>query len=819
MMRLRVCAAWLLAALLLSQVALGGSFAVERLVKLASTDGLPEVRAAAAMGLASLWVTSTISDGELKDTATNGATPELRQAAAEAFAARTVTEKLDLKALKALAADSELDAVRKLASQRLSQKLLAAKLSVDALRSLAESGTTVELREAAVAALTQALLATNASLDTLLTLANDGQTNELRQAASAALASALQADLVPLDAAALEPLTLGKPFTVTRAAVPDAPELRQAASAQLLARFSEKSVSLDTVQAVASDPANSVELRRVAAQALGQRLLRARQPLEALQALAEAGPTTEVQGAAVEALVQALVTAVGAGTLSLQDLVNSLSSEDSDALNAARARAVFTLLRPNLIFLTDQPLLEAVVGGQTATIGGVDIDGSNAFLRASAVDFLAGLFLQFGAVNRFKDPLNELLAMASDTSLALGFRVAAGRALVKFFSSQAQRMLALINDIKRDLNRLVIQGRRGQTEQALAQLDTVRKAIDQNTVLLNTASEAAGDLGTAQRLRSIKDRLAQAPEAIRAKDTAQLRDINTFVAGEFSKIAVILSRAPDTTDEALVAFIVDGATPEVRVAAASVMSTRLQAALAAGTTDLKALLDLTKTGQTPTLRQTSVAALTRALFEGTLSDEALLGLVNLGTTPAVRSAAARAWLSRTDTETQGLIAIANGAGFGARTQAVQAQSVELRGALTQVLQRRWEAEAVSTAFLLDRAENGPTEQEQRAASALLTKRFLNEGKTQDDLLALAGTASSAFVRQAAGRALAQLLIENRLSEAELFALVSRYAFVGNTFSSSPELAQALTLALADRFLNPLVSTSSDTTQPLGISNG
>ena len=35
------------------------------------------------------------------------------------------------------------------------------------------------------------------------------------------------------------------------------------------------------------------------------------------------------------------------------------------------------------------------------TIGGVSIDGQNAFLQNAATGFLAGLYLQFGAVNRF----------------------------------------------------------------------------------------------------------------------------------------------------------------------------------------------------------------------------------------------------------------------------------------------------------------------------------------------------------------------------------------------------------------------------------
>ena len=786
-------------------VALPGMAAVdpvERLEKLAATDLFPEVRAAAAIGLATLWVDDDISNEALQQLAETGASPQLREAAAQALAARLVTPALELEQLKTLAASSPFAAVRQRAAVALAQVLLSAGQTLEALQQLAVSGETLELRQAAVPALAQALLTSALDNAALLALANDGDSEALRQAASQATLARLAPEL-PADSAGLAPLVEGVSYQIGRVVGADSAPLRQAAAQGLLGFFQDRATSIEQLEAIAADPQNSAELRQAAASVLQQRLLGAKRSLEQLEQQAGSGATPQVQAAAVDALEQALVIAVGRGQLTLQQLVDLISPADSDALNQARANAAFTLLRPNLVFVTDQPLLEAVIRGERATIGGVLIDGKDEFLQRAATGFLAGLFLQFGAVNRFEHPLEELLAMASDLSVAPGFRIAAGQALVKFLSAQRDKALQLIDEMEQKLDRIVIQGRRGQTDEALALLEEVRQLLEENTALINTTSEAAGELGAAQRIITIKDLLAEFPEAIRTRDTQDLRDVNTAVTGQLSQIKVSLDPAPDTSDETLQSLAVDGATPEVRQAASTVLSQRLQTALAQGETSAEILLNLAESGATVELQNASTPALSAALHASTLDDDALLELVIQGRSQAAQQAAANAWLARQEPDASRFIALANGSGVDFGLLGFQAQSQELMAALAGLLQARWVDENVGTQFLLDQAQTHPNALIQQAAGALLGERFVAEGRAQQELIALCVGAESATVRLAASQALTQLLIAQQLPESALFGLISQYTLAADNPLSSPQLAQALVDALADRFLNPL----------------
>lgn len=805
MKRNLVVLVWMVAVLTVSSpLAFPNAFTIERLTRLAANDILPEIRAAAALGLATLWVTSEITTRELEDIAQTGVTAELRQAAATAFAARTVNDALSLEQLQSLTVDSPFEPLRKLASQRLSERFVEANLPLETLEQIAQAEETAELRQAVITALSQAWLASSVADEALIALANEGATPELRQAASLALLARLKTELAAFDHDTLVTLILGTGVSVSRQAGGQNAQLRQAAARPLLSDFIDDGFALQEVEAIAANPENSLELRQAAGAALRRRLPRERRSLAALQTLAAEGATPEVQNAAVTALVQALVTAVGKGELTVQALVDSISEADSDALNEARANAVVTLLRPNLIFLTDQPFLEAVMRGETVEIGGVSVAGSSAFLRDAASEFLGGLFLQFGAVNRFDDPLNELLDMASDKTLQPEFRRAAGTALLKFLASQRDKALAVVRQIKRDLDRIVIQGRRGQTAAALVTFERVRQTIDEHTTLINITAEAAGDLGVPQRLRAVKDALAEFPAAIRTQDTRDLRDINMAVSGEFSQIEVSLAGAPDTSDEALVMLATEGATPEVRQAAATVLSRRLEAAFSAAETSLDALLDLAINGATSELQTAATAALTQALSASPRSDDELLETTLEATTAALQLAAAQAWIARQDRDVEQLTSLANGQGTNSGEFTLQTQSGQLIAALAQVLQDRWKQDNVDSVFLLDQASNGETPALQRAASELLVQRFLDEGIPEAELFDQAVNAESQFVRQAAAGALAEVLIAQRLPEGTLFGLASQFTLAGENFLSSPELVQTIITVLADRFLNPLV---------------
>lgn len=795
-----------LAALLLWSVA-GFGQSIERLERLAGTDLFPEVRAAAAIGLAQLWVNAPITNAELEDIAQNGITEELRQAAAQALATRTVTADLSLDELQTLASDSPFAEVRTLATDLLSQALLNAELELGFLQDLASNSESDNIRQAAIPALTQALFESATLTEDLVTLANEGEGVELRQAAAFAVLQRIEETLEPLDSNGLIDLINGGGLDLSRIVGQNNIALQQAAAEAFAPNI--ESLSVNDIEAIASDESNSPALRQVASDILQQRLLREDRSLDELLALANEGATPEVQLASVIALEEELVFTVGTGGMTLDSLLESINDTNSDAYNMAASNAVFTLLRPNLIFVIDQPLLEAVVRGEASEIGGALVDGQNIFLRDAATGFLSGLFLQFGAVNRFDNPVDDLIAMATDTSLAEGFRVAAGRALVKFFSSQRQRAFDAIDEITGKLDRIVISGRRGQTEEALELLEEARQLIDDNTTLFNVTAESAGELGTAQRLRTIKDQMALFPDAIRAQNSRDLRDINTIVSGQFFQIQVSMSAAPDISTEELEMFAADGATPELRQAAATVLSQRLNESDRA----LDELLDLAQNGASEEIQGAAISALSGALLNSDLDDETLLTNVIEGSTFALQRASANAWIARQNNDGDALTALANGSGVVLGQFTVQAQSDEFAEAIAVLVQNRWITEEVGSDFLLDQAQNAGSIALQQAAGNLLAASLFDDGLSQDELIDLTVNSESAAVRQAASEALAQVLISQQLPEGALFGLISQFTLATFNPNSNEDLTNAFIIALAERLLNPLQVVPSSSQRP------
>ncbi len=786
----------------------GGALArsLDGFVQLATTDLLPEVRRAAAQALAALWVDADVPTPELERLAREGATPELRGAAAQALAARTVTADLTRAALIALAGEGEFAPVRTRAGALLSQLWLAEPPAVDALERTARDGVTEALRVAAVDALAQVWANGPLSTETLLETANEGETPALRRAAAGAAVLRLDGFLAGLDTGTLRGVAGGSPFELERVVGRENAELQAAAAGALAPSLRAAETGIETLEALAGDPSVSPALRAVAGEALGQRLLSARRSRAALEAQAADGATPELRGAAVNALVQKLVEAVGAGELDVQALADALAPEESDALNRARAEAILTLLRPNLIFLTDQPLLEGILRGEQVTVGGVRLDGANPQLRGAAADFLAGLFRQFGAVNRFESPVEELLALAGDGALTPEFRDAAGRALVKFLGAQRDAALEVLGELKDGLDRLVIQGRRGQTEEAFGTLERVRALIDRHTALINTTADAAGDLSAPQRLRNVKATLANFPDAIRAADASDLRDLSTSAKGELSQLEIAVIGAPNTTDDELRALAAEGKTIQVRQAASTELARRLSEAQAAGEIALDALEALARQGETAQLRAAAVPALGEALRASERSDDALLELTVEGETGALRRAAADAWLDRTQQPNGRLRALADGAGVTLDSFSVEARSEALQTLLAARVRLRWEAEPTPTDVLLEIARGDGAEPLRAAAGTLLSERWLHDGTLEHELFAHAGQDQSAVVRRAAANALERLLSASALSEPALFNLLSQYTLAATNPRSSPELTEALVNVLAERFLNPLVPT-------------
>jgi len=785
----------------------GHAQTIERLERLAGTDVFPEVRAAAAIGLAELWVDDDITNVELENIAQSGITEELQQAAEKALASRLVNQATSLDELQTLASESPFAAVRANASALLAQAFLDADLSLEALRDLASNSEFADIRAAVVPALAQALADSLILTEDLVNSANESENIEFRQAAAQAVIQRVADALEPLDSNGLIALINGGGLDISRIVGQDNIALQKAAADAFVSSLD--ALSIEEIEAIAADPNNAPALRQVAADLLRQRLLRDDRSLEQLVDLASQGATSEVQLASVLALEETLVFAVGTGEMTLDSLLESINDSNSAAYNTAASNAVFTLLRPNLIFVIDQPLLEAVVRGEVTEIGGALIDGSNAFLRNSAAGFLAGLFLQFGAINRFDEPVEDLIALASDTSVAEGFRVAAGRALVKFFSSQRQRAFDAIDEITGKLDRIVISGRRGQTEEALESLAEVRQLIDDNTSLFNTTAESAGDLGTTQRLRTIRDQLALFPDAIRAQNSVDLRNINTIVAGQFFQIQIIISEAPDVSNDELQTLAAEGETIELRQAAATVLSQRLLES----DLSLEALSDIAEQGASEELQRAVISALAEALFASDLDNDTLLANVIEGSTFALQRASADAWLARQSNNDDGLIALANGSGVVLGQFTIQAQSDQFAEAIAALVQDRWIDEEVSSDFLLDQAQNASSMALQQAAGNLLAESFVIDGLSQEALTEIILNSESVAVRQAASEALAQVLINQNLPEGALFALISQFTLAVINPNSNEELTQAFTLALADRLLNPLQFVPSPSQVP------
>jgi hypothetical protein len=790
----------------------------ERFRRFAETDVFPEVRQAAANVLADIWAESTISVENLTEIANNGLTEELRGAAANAIAMRTVTASLSSEALQQLIIDGEFEQIRQLAAERLAQLLLDTVSDVGILVALATDENEA-VRQAAVSALSAAWFESNVETIALAEIAVNGETVELRQAAANAVVQRLDNLLIGQSTTFLLDLAQGGTLNLSNVLGQNSDALRSAAAEALRAGFVSQDTSIFDVEAVAADPNNSAQLRQVAAEVLRQRLLRERRTLEELLALADEGATPEVQSAAIDALEQALVTEVGLGNLALQDLVDQISSSETDAANTARANAVYTMLRPNLIFVTDQPLLEAVLRRETVQIGEALIDGTNDFLRQAGVEFLAGLFLQFGAVNRFEDPLVELQEMASDTTLEQEFRTAAGLALVKFLSAQRSKALDVVNEIGRILDRISIQGRRGQTEEALQLLEDIRILLDSNQDLIATTAEAAGDLGVPLRFRTIRDLLAEFPDAIRSQNTSDLRDINNIISGQLTQISVSIAGAPETTDDDLIELAGTGTTPEARQAAATVLVGRLEDQLANDETDVETLQDLATNGASEELQTATISALTQAFVASDLSDDDLLTLTLDGTTNAVQQAAAAAWTMRQPADESLFTDLANGSGLELGEAPVAFASEEFSHALRELIQASLVNDGPSTDVLISQAQDESIPVLQQAAGALLPESLLADGLTQAELIQLAAESESAVVREAASVALSAVLISQLLPEGALFGLISTYTLAVNNVLSSQELAHALVVAMTERFRNPLLDSVNNSGNQPSIGQG
>jgi hypothetical protein len=399
------------------------------------------------------------------------------------------------------------------------------------------------------------------------------------------------------------------------------PEVR-AAAGLALGRLLVESPFTDAELEALAVTGRSPELRGAAGEALRERLLVAGLSLEELEALA-CGPTPELRTAAIPALVQATVAAVGRGELSLSGLAEAVAMGATSELRLARARALFLLLRADLASPEAQALVEAVLRGQRVEVRGVELNGELAEIRAAASELLAGIYKSYGLLGRLQDPLSELMAVATDASLTPEFRAAAGAALEFIFLAERERALAALQEFEALLGALLEQAQAQQFDQAGQTLALLRGLLERERANLILTAEVGGEFTAAQRLENVARNLEKARAALALGDLAGLRGAITAIKRDLQVVERGVVRAPDLPLEALMDWASAGKTPELRRAAGAALGERL---VRAGLS-YERLLELTITGPSAEFRAGAGKALSAKLVEMGLSEVELLRLI------------------------------------------------------------------------------------------------------------------------------------------------------------------------------------------------
>lgn len=399
------------------------------------------------------------------------------------------------------------------------------------------------------------------------------------------------------------------------------PEIR-AAAGLALGRLLIDSPFTDAELEAMAVAGRSPELRAAAGAALRERLLLAGLSLEELEALAS-GPTPELRGAAIPALVQATVAAIGRGELSLGELAEAIAMGATPELRLARAQALFLLLRAELVAPGAQVLVEAVLRGQRVEVRGVELNGELAEVRAAASELLAGIYKSYGLIGRLRDPLAELMAIATEPSLTAEFRAAAGAALEFIFLAERERALAALREFGALLDELWEEAQSQKLAQAGQTLAALQGLLERERANLIHTAEVGGEFTTAQRLENVARNLERARAALARGDLVGLRGAISAIRRDLQVIERGVARAPNLPLEALMEWAASGATAELRRAAGAALGKRLLWA----SLSYEELLELAITGASAELRAGAGEALSAKLVEMGLSEAELLRLI------------------------------------------------------------------------------------------------------------------------------------------------------------------------------------------------
>ncbi len=761
----------------------GFSQSIDELLRLAREDSLPEVREAASLALGELWVNSEQTNDQLEKMALEDVSMEVRSAAANALGVRLAQATDDQDTLLNLVLMENFPEVQNQAARTLSERLLFDETqTIESLIELASGNEDERVQNAIIPALSDRLANASLSLAALSEQIISSDTAAQKAAFAQALITRLKnSSIYTLEDDALFDLVNGVDVSVNGAVVGENDALKNAFGQLYQIQLQQSRLRLNGIIRLADDPDEAVDVRKAAGAVLAERFLNANLSLNELEDLAR-GQTPELRGAVNDALIQAIVGALGRLELQLNELAASVAVSETLELARARAEGVFVLLRTTLIRLDAQADLEALANGETITVNGLILDGSVEAYRLAASDFLTGIYSFFGLIDRFENPLTDLTALAEDSSLTHEFRTAAANALVIIYQAEQVRSQQTVDTLFGLLDAFDQNLSAGELESAIESLNQFSSLLDAQRETIILTSEAGGDFTARQTLNNEVNRsITTIEQAIENASLITIRSELALVRRNLRSVEQNIEQAPDIGDDQLLQIIRSGATSEIQQAASQALSQRW----VRHPLPLDSLIGFS-IDRIEWVRQAAVAALTDVLKAENMSLDQLYRQALRGETFELRLANAQALLPQFDeVDLEQTQTLASG-GF-----------VELE------------------AFLL---EANPV-QVQQAASQVLRGVFLDENSfSLDDLINFSVDGENLLLQQSAASALSQRWIESTLSEGELFVIASeRTLLFGSRPGSSEALSHALSLALANRFLINMPAPA-DSGEPISISS-
>jgi hypothetical protein len=658
----------------LSQSFLQSSISLDSLVQIAVTGASPELRAAVIPALTEALINSNRSLSDLSTTANSAATTEYRLAAAQALVSRMSSSplfNLDQPALLDISAGKPVSLaeqaqgtntqMRAAAASIFQEQLSQADWNLNTLEALAgDPNKAPELRAAAGAVLSDELLQFNMPLSDLENIAK-GTTPELRAAAHPALVQALVGAVgeQAMDLAGL----------VAYVATAPSEELAEAAAEAVFVLLRSDLVAPDaqsemeaiangksaTVESVTLD--GSLQAFRVAASDFLAGIYtfygfidRLSDPLNQLTAIAgDKTLTREFRAAAGEALVPVYTAQRGRAIQDLATLNGLLDQFTKEAIQGQSSQALDTLTRFRQFLDAERSLLivTAEVGGEF-TVSQLLNDDVNLHVNLIEDALKSGELLtissEISGIQRDFRTISGGIARAPDVSDAALEQIAAQGATPELRQAASQA-----------LAQRFLQDSPGQTMlEQLARTGTSAEFREAAVPALAAAYIAAGttfDRLYGWALKGETDALraaaAQAFIHALAGPNSPMKDLESLANGEtiaLGDLAIDGSKtevrqafgqalkkafvADSQTGSDLLTWAIQGATPELRQAAAGAWAQRTDGA---AKLTIDQLISITASGQSEELRQAAAEVLAPHLIGSKLTESDLMALASMHT--------------------------------------------------------------------------------------------------------------------------------------------------------------------------------------------